>query len=333
MRIDTSLPPTQLNIVPEYAQAAEDMGFDTIWTTETQHDPFLPGVLIAEHTRQIHFGTAVAIGFARAPATMAYTSWDLAQISGGRFILGLGTQVRAHIMRRIGMPWQDSVVGKLREQLGATRAFWNTWQTGSRLNFKGDYYKLNLMTPFFNPGPIDHPDIPIFVAGVNTGLAGLAGETADGFHVHPLNSRRYLKEVLVPAIDRGARRAGRSIENVQISVTAFVVTSPEEKNFVRMQIAFYASTPSYRRVFTLHGWGDIAEKLTGFAARKEWGEMGGLIDDSILETFAVVADPADVPAALLERYQGLANRLTIYTPYVPGERDEFWNNLIATMKS
>ena len=332
MYIDTSLPPTQLEDVPEYAQAAEAMGFNTIWTTETQHDPFLPGVLIAEHTQEMKFGTAVAISFARSPATMAYTAWDLSQTSKGRFTLGLGTQVRGHIERRFGMPWPDSVVGKLREQLKAIRAFWNTWQTGTRLNIKGEYYKLNLMTPFFDPGPIDHPDIPIFIAGVNTGLAGLAGETADGFHVHPLNSQRYLEELLIPAIGRGARRAGRSSDDVQISVTAFVVTSPEEKNFVRMQIAFYASTPSYRRVLTLHGWGDIAEKLTGLAARKQWGEMGSLIDDTILETFAVVADPADVPAALQERYTGLADRLTIYTPFVPGERDAFWDNLIATMK-
>ena len=333
MHIDTSLPPTGLHTVPEYAQAAEAMGFDTIWTTETQHNPFLPGVMIAEHTRQVNFGTAVAIGFARSPATMAYTAWDLAQVSKGRFTLGLGTQVRGHITRRFGMEWPDSVVGKLREQLAAIRAFWGTWQTGTRLNFHGAYYKLNLMTPFFDPGPIDHPEIPIYIAGVNTGLAGLAGETADGFHVHPLNSRRYLKELLIPAIDRGARRANRSIEDVQISVTTFIVTSPEEKNFVRMQIAFYASTPSYRRVFMLHGWDDIAEKLTGYAARGQWAEMGDLIDDPILETFAVVADPIDVPAVLLERYQGLANRLTLYTPYIPGERDSFWKNLITTMKS
>ncbi len=333
MKIDAALPPIFLKDVPRYTQAAERMGFDALWTSETQHDPFLPGALVAEHSHKMYFGTAVAIGFARSPATLAYTAWDLAQASNGRFILGLGTQVRGHIERRFGMPWPDSVVGKLREQVGAIRALWHTWQSGERLNYKGDYYKLNLMSPFFDPGPIQNPEIPIYIAGVNTGLAGLAGECADGFHVHPLNSRRYLEELLLPAISRGAQRAGRSQKDIQVSVTAFVVTTPEEKNFVRMQIAFYASTPSYRRVFSLHGWENVAEKLSGYAARRQWGEMGELIDDAILETFAVVAPPEEIPAALLARYQGLADRLTLYTPFMPAEKDRFWESLIAGMRS
>jgi probable F420-dependent oxidoreductase len=332
MKIDAALPPLTLKEVPRYAQAAEAMGFDALWTSETQHDPFLPGALMAEHTHEIGFGTAVAIGFARSPGTLAYTAWDLAQASNGRFILGLGTQVRGHIERRFGMPWPDSVVGKLREQIEAIRALWHTWQSGERLNFKGDYYKLNLMSPFFDPGPIQNPEIPIYIAGVNTGLAGLAGECADGFHVHPLNSKRYLEELLLPAMARGAHRVGRSMDDLQVSATAFVVTSPEEKNFVRMQIAFYASTPSYRRVFSLHGWEAVAEKLSGYAARRQWGEMGELIDDEILETFAVVAAPDEIPAALLDRYQGLADRLTLYTPFVPGEKDRFWQSLITGIR-
>jgi probable F420-dependent oxidoreductase len=333
MRIDTTLQPTHLPKVPEIARAAEQMGFDAIWTSETQHDPFLPCPLIAEHTRKLKFGTAVAIGFARSPATLAYTAWDLAQASGGRFILGLGTQVKGHIERRFSMPWPDSVVGQMREQITAIRSFWHTWQTGERLNFRGNFYKHTLMTPFFNPGPIDHPDIPIYIAGVNTGLAKLAGELADGFHVHPLNSQRYLEEVLLPAFETGTRQAGRSLDDLCISVTAFVVTSPEEKNFVRMQIAFYASTPSYRRVFRLHGWEDTAEKLSSHAAQKQWGEMGELIHDEILETFAVVADPEDLPRNLAKRYQGLADRLTLYTPLIPGERDSFWKNLVTTFQA
>ena len=333
MRIDTTLPPTHLGAVSNLAQAAESVGFDGIWVSETQHDPFLPGALIAENTQKIHFGTAVAIAFARSPATLAYTAWDLAQASKGRFILGLGTQVKGHIERRFGMPWPDSVVGKLHEQVKAIRAFWNTWQTGERLRIKGAYYNLNLMSPFFNPGPIDYPEIPIYIAGVNTGLAKLAGEVADGFHVHPLNSKRYLAEVLIPAIATGAKTNQRDPLDIQISVTAFIVSTPEEKNFVRMQIAFYASTPSYRRVFSLHGWGDIAEQLSGFAANGKWAEMGNLIDDEILNTFAVVAEPGEIPSALVSRYQGLADRLTVYAPYVPGERDNFWQNLVTDLKA
>ena len=331
MKVDTVLPPSNLNEVPERAKAVEKAGFDAMWTSETQHDPFLPCALIADHTKNLTFGTAVAIGFARSPATLAYTAWDLAQGSGGRFILGLGTQVKGHIERRFGMPWPESVVGKLREQIGAIRSFWHTWQTGERLKFRGEYYKLSLMSPFFDPGPIDYPEIPIYIAGVNTGLAHLAGEIADGFHVHPLNSAHYLSEVLIPAIESGTRKTNRRLDDVTISVTAFAVSSPEEKNFVRMQIAFYASTPSYRPVFKLHGWDNVAEALSGHAAQGRWGEMGDLIDDEILDAFAVVADPADLPAALKTRYAGLADRLTLYTPFIPGEREDFWKRLIVTL--
>ena len=333
MKIDTTLPPTHLTSVPDYARAAEAIGFDTLWSTETQHSPFLPGPLVAEHTQRLNFGTAVAIGFARSPATLAYTAWDLAQASKGRFILGLGTQVKAHIERRFGMPWPDSVVGKLREQIAAIRAFWHSWQSGERLNYRGEYYKLTLMSPFFNPGPINYPEIPIYIAGVNTGLARLAGEVADGFHVHPLHSPRYLQEVLIPAIKEGVQKTGRANSAVQISVTAIAASTPEEQNFARMQIAFYASTPSYRSVFSLHGWEQISEELSKFASRGKWGEMGALINDEILETFAVVAPPDELGAAVKERYQGLADRLTLYTPFTPGERDDFWKNLMDVINA
>ena len=210
MYLDASLPPVSLKDVPAIAVAAERMGFDALWSTETTHDPFLPGALVAEHTQRLYFGTAVAIAFARSPATLAYTAWDLAQASSGRFILGLGTQVKAHVERRFGMPWPASVVGKLREQIAAIRAFWQTWQSGERLNFRGEYYKLTLMSPFFNPGPIPYPEVPIYLAGVNSGLARLAGECAAGFHAHPFHSPRYLREIVLPAIEQGAvKPAGR----------------------------------------------------------------------------------------------------------------------------
>jgi probable F420-dependent oxidoreductase len=328
MIIDATLPPVSLSAVPSIAHAAENMGFNTLWSTETMHDPFLPGALIAENTHQLCFGTAVAIAFARSPATLAYTAWDLAQASGGRFILGLGTQVKAHIERRFGMPWPESVVGKLREQIDAVRAFWVTWQTNQPLNYRSEHYKLTLMSPFFNPGPIKFPDIPIYIAGVNTGLAKLAGETAQGFHAHPFHTPRYLREVILPAIHQGAAKAGRTRADIKVSTSAFVVTSPEEEPFVRAQIAFYASTPSYRPVMELHGWEDTARQLSALAARGAWIEMPGLVSDDILHECAVIAPPGELPTALLERYQGLVDRLGIYIPFMPGERDEFWKNLL-----
>ena len=327
MHFDASLPPMPLKDVPAVAAAAEKMGFAAIWATETQHNPFLASALIAEHTKRMQFGTAVAIAFARSPADLAYTAWDLAALSGGRFILGLGTQVKAHITRRFGMPWPDSVVGKLREQIAAVRAFWRTWQTGERLNFRGEYYKLTLMSPFFNPGPIEHPEIPIYIAGVNTGLARLAGESADGFLVHPFHSPRYLREVILPAIEKGMAKAERAARPA-VQVTAFVVTDEAERDFVRSQIAFYASTPSYRRVMRLHGWEETAERLSALAARGRWEEMPALITDEMLQTFAAVASPAELPAALEERYSGIADRLALYTPFIPGERDKLFAMLV-----
>jgi probable F420-dependent oxidoreductase len=226
------------------------------------------------------------------------------------------------------MPWPDSVVGKLREQIAAIRAFWQAWQSGERLNFRGEYYKLTLMSPFFNPGPIAHAHIPIYIAGVNPGLARLAGEAAEGFLVHPLHTPRYLKEVLLPAIEQGAANAGRSRVEVKITASPFVVTSPEEDLFVRSQIAFYASTPSYRPVMTLHGWEEVAGRLSGLASRGEWAEMPALISDEMLATLALAAPVEGLATALDERYAGLADRLMLYIPFQPGERDAIWRALL-----
>ena len=333
MLLDAAVPVTGLSGVPEIARAAEQMGFNALWTTETQHDPFLPCTLIAEHTTKLQFGTAIAVSFARNPANLAYLAWDLAAQSHGRFILGLGTQVKAHIERRFGMPWPDSVVGKLREQIQAIRSFWNTWQNNEKLNFRGDYYKLTLMSPFFNPGPIDYPEIPIYIAGVNRGLARLAGETCQGFHSHPFGSPRYLREVIIPAIEEGAARAGRSRAEIKNSVTAFVATTPEQETFARAQISFYASTPSYRSVMALHGWTDVAEQLSSLASRSQWGEMFGLITDEMLHTFCLVTDLTSLPGELKKRYLGLADRISLYIPFVPAEQDEFWKGITSAFSN
>jgi probable F420-dependent oxidoreductase len=333
MKLDAAFPPTQLGSVPEIARAAEALGFSALWTTETQHDPFLPHALIAEHTSRLESGTAVAIGFARSPATLAYTSWDLAQASRGRFILGLGTQVKVHVERRFGMPWPESVTGKLREQIQAIRAFWDCWQNGTPLNFRGDHYKLTLMSPFFNPGPIDHPDIPIFIAGVNTGLAKLAGEICQGFHAHPFHTPRYLSEVILPAVAQGAEKTGRTRSDVTLSVSLFAATNDAQREFCRQQISFYASTPSYRPVMELHGWAEVAVQLSGLASRGQWGEMPGLISDEMLNEFCVQAGERDLAAAIHRRYVSLADRVTLYMPYVPGSMDEFWKKLVEDFKS
>jgi len=327
MKFDAALPPIGLKDVPAIAKAAEEIGFDALWTQETQHDPFLPCSLIAEHTTRLRAGTAIAVSFSRSPANIAYTAWDLAAQSNGRFILGLGTQVKAHIERRFGQSWPESVTGKLREQIEVIRALWDCWQNGTKLNYRGEYYKITLMSPFFNPGAIEHPNIPIYIAGVNTGLAKLSGELCEGFHVHPFHSVKYVLEVILPAIEEGTKKEGRKREDVTILVNAFVATTPEERNFARAQVSFYASTPSYRYVMDLHGWTGVAEKLSAHAARGEWTEMPMLITDEILNEFCLMSDEENLADELKKRYQGIADRLTIYTPFVSGEKNEWWRRL------
>ena len=332
MKFDAALPIIGLKDVSAIAKAAEAIGFDALWTQETQHDPFLPCALIAEHTTRLNFGTAIAVSFARSPANLAYTAWDLAAQSDGRFILGLGTQVKAHIERRFGQPWPESVTGKLREQIQIIHAFWDCWQNGTKLNFRGEYYKITLMSPFFNAGAIEHPNIPIYIAGVNTGLAKLAGELCEGFNAHPFHSVRYLNEVILPAIREGAEKERRKTKDVSVSVTAFVATTPEEMNFARAQISFYASTPSYHPVMDLHGWGSVARPLSAHAAKGEWMEMPMLITDEMLNEFAVVTEEGKLADGLKKRYDGIADRLTLYTPFVPGARDEWWKGLAEEFK-
>jgi probable F420-dependent oxidoreductase len=328
MKIDAAFVVGDLRQIPTAAQAAEAIGFDAVWTSETQHEAILPLPLVAEHTQRLHFGTAIAVAFARSPTVLAHAAWDLAAQSGGRFILGLGTQVKAHIERRFGMMWEPPAP-KLREMILALRAIWDCWQNGSPLNFRGQFYKLTLMTPFFNPGPIDTPQVPIFIAGVNTGLCQLAGELADGFHVHPFHTAKYLREIVLPAIEAGAAKAERTRADVQISGSVFAITDNTEREMVRAQVAFYASTPSYRPVMECHGWGEVGQRLSHLAARGKWTEMPSEITDEMLDVFAVTGSPSELPRKLLAKYSGLLDRMALYAPFVFGEHEEHWKALVS----
>src|SRR5918994_1461237 len=325
-----------LKEVDRTARAAEDLGFAGLWTSETKHDAFLPLAIAANETRRIELGTSVAIAFSRSPMEVAQTAWDLQDLSGGRFILGLGTQVRAHIRRRFSMPW-DRPVARLREYILALRAIWNSFQSDVPLSFEGEIYRHTLMTPFFNPGPIDHPEIPIHIAGVNTGLASLAGEVCDGFHVHPFHSPEYLRETVKPAIARGAEKVGRDPERVELATSVFVVSGESDEEFreqrekVRAQISFYASTPTYRAVLEVNGWEEVGEKLGTLARDKKWEDMSGLITDEMLHAFATEAAPDQLGFTLRERYEGLIDRVALYLPFVPGERDDFWRATIESV--
>jgi len=338
MKLDAALPVENgyLRDIPVIARAAEQIGFDGLWSVETKHNGFFPLLLVAEHTSRLDLGTAVAIAFPRSPMVTAQIAWDLQSYSGGRFILGLGTQVRAHIERRYGMNW-EAPVAKLRDYIQALRTIWSAWQTGEKLDYRGEFYQHSLMTPFFDPGPIAKPHIPIYIAGVNEQLAHLAGETCEGFHVHPFHSVKYVNEIVQPQIAAGAAKAGRSASEVVLASSAFVVTGPDaatidkSRAMAREQIAFYASTPTYRIVLACHGWQDIGEQLSRLASRKRWAEMPALVTDEMLDVFTVQAPLQRLGQALRARYEGVLDRVASYMGFAPGQLDPVWTEIVAAV--
>jgi probable F420-dependent oxidoreductase len=333
MKIDAGTLAVKLGEVPALARQAEEIGFEALWTSETQHDPFLPLALAAEHTARLQLGTAIAVAFPRSPTVIAHTAWDLAAQSKGRFILGLGTQVKAHIERRFGLTWEPPTP-KLREMILAMRAVWEAWQGDGKINFRGQFYKITLMTPFFNPGPIEHPHIPIFIAGVNEKLCQLAGELCQGFHVHPFHTAKYIRQVTLPSIENGLKRANRSRSELALSSAVFSATNQAERESARAQISFYASTPTYRPVLESHGWGATGERLSQMAARGRWAEMPHEITDEMLDEVAVVAEGVDdLAARLKERYAGLLDRVTLYTPFEPGRDRARWTKFLQAFKA
>jgi probable F420-dependent oxidoreductase len=337
MKFDASLLVHDLGQMPALARFADEAGFDGVWTFETAHEPFLPLVLAAEHSRRLSLGTSIAVAFARSPAILAHIGWDLARFSQGRFILGLGTQVRGHNERRFGVKWERPV-DKLRDLILAVRAIWDCWQNQTRLNFQGVFFKLTLMTPFFSPAPHDYHRIPIFIAGVNRRMCQLGGELCEGFHVHPLHTARYLREVVLPNVQRGLTIAGRERGAIELSSSIFVIPIDDPKEAaayeaeVKRQISFYASTPVYRTVFDLEGWGDVADRLKTLAARGRWDEMPGLITDEMLDRLALRGNWAELPGLALKKYEGLLDRVSYYFPVVPGENENNWRTTVAGFK-
>jgi probable F420-dependent oxidoreductase len=320
MRFDVTMMPERIGDATDIARAVEAYGFAGLWTTEIAHNPFLPLTLAAEATERIQLGTAIALAFPRSPMVTAQIAWDLAAQSNGRFILGLGTQVRQHIVGRFSTPWA-APVPRLREYIEALRAIWANFQTHRPLRYGGRHYRFTLMTPFFSPGPIAAPNIPIYIAGVSPGLCRLAGATCQGFHVHPFHTARYLRESIIPAIESGAQSAGRARADLELSSAVFVVTQPDEAEAVKQQIAFYASTANYRPVMDLHGWGDLHLRLNQLAREGKWREMGPLIPDDMLRAFAVVAPADELASAVRARYDGLLDRVGYYFAFQPGDAD------------
>jgi probable F420-dependent oxidoreductase len=316
VKIDAAL--GSLDQAKERSRAAEQAGYDGLWTGEVNADPFLSLAVAAGETRRVDLGTQIAVALARSPMTVAYTANDLQRQSKGRFFLGLGSQVKAHITRRFSMPWH-SPAPQMREYVLALRAIWSSWQDGTPLQFEGEYYQHTLMTPNFVPPPHEYGLPRVVVAGVGESMTCVAGEVADGFVCHGFTTARWIRERSIPAIEEGLRRGGRTMDGFDVSCAVFLVTGTDQEieariPAIRAQIAFYASTQAYRGVLELDGWGALGQELTVLSKEGRWADMSTLIDDDILNAFAVVAPPDEVPGHIRDRYGGLLTRMWFTPP-------------------
>ena len=334
MNLDIGLMTFDLPAVGEYCRRAENMGFGAVWSAETRHDPFLPLAVAAATTRRVGLGTAIAIAFARSPMILAHIAWDLQKASGGRFVLGLGSQVKAHNERRFSVPW-SAPAPRLREVVAALRAIWTAWQRRAPLDFRGQSYRFDLMTLFFDPGPIEHPQVPVYLAGVNPQMCRVAGEIADGLHVHSFHSERYLRECVHPAVQEGLNRAGRSRADFTFRASTMVVLgdSAEERKRhargVKQQIAFYASTRTYQPVLAAHGLEDLVPRLHARSLAGDWEGMTDLISDATLDLFAVSGPFEEIGDRIRERYRGLYDRTQLYPSFQPSLEDPRWPAVLA----
>jgi probable F420-dependent oxidoreductase len=314
VKVDAAL--YEFSAAGEEARRLEASGYAGAFTFEGPHDPFFPLVQAAQSTERIELYTAVAIAFARTPMLLAPTGWDLQALSRGRFLLGLGSQIRPHIEKRFGMPWSRPAA-RMREMVQAVKEIWRVWREGGRLDFRGEFYQHTLMTPMFSPGKNPFGDPPIFLAGVGPAMTEVAGEVADGFFVHPLHSERSLRDVTIPALERGLAKACRPKDALAISAQVMIASGSSDEEIAssrastRQQIAFYGSTPAYRVVLAAHGWGDLQPELNERSKRGQWKEMAGLVTDEMLETFAVCCPLSQVAAQVRARYGDVAQRVSL----------------------
>jgi probable F420-dependent oxidoreductase len=338
MKVDGRLTAHQLSGIVEEARRHEAVGYDGLFTEENKYDALLPLGLVAEHTSTIELGTAVTIAFARSPMQLAYAAHQLQDWSGGRLILGLGGQVKPHIERRFSMPWSHPAP-RMREFVLAMRSTWESWDSGVPLAVAGEFYRHSLMPPFFCP-PANPAPPKVYLAAVGEHMTRVAGEVADGLLTHAFSTPRYLREVTLPTLTEGMARSGRSRGDVAVSYLGFVATGRTEedleqaKRAVRDQIAFYGSTPAYRRVLDLHGWGDLHAELHALSrsdAHERYRRMGDLIDDQILAEFAIVAEPDAVAKEVLARFSGLVDRFTFDAPYPSATG--FWDPIVAELRA
>ena len=312
MKIDGHLAP-DWHSIPDHVKKMEAQGFDRVGTAEMNHDPFMPLLLAAEHSETIEVGTGIAVAFARSPMILANIGHDLNSYSKGRFVMGLGSQIRPHITKRFSMPW-GAPAPQMKELVQAMRAIWSNWYEGEPLRFEGKYYNHTLMTPAFTPEDKEYGAPKVTLAAVGPIMTEVAGEVADGLIIHPFSNEKYIREVTLPAIDRGLAKSGRSREDFEIAYTPFIVSGKDEETFekskleAKNRIAFYGSTPAYKNVLAVHGWGDMQFELNKLSKEGKWAEMGEMISDDILNVMGVMGEPSGIVAEIQSRYGDFTDR-------------------------
>jgi probable F420-dependent oxidoreductase len=313
----------------------EEIGYDGAFSFEAKHDPFLPLVLAAEHTERLRLGTAIAIAFARNPMNLANLAHGLQTISGGRFVLGLGSQVRPHIVNRFSMPWSRPAA-RMREIVLAIRAIFDCWEGKAELDFRGEFYRHSLMIPAFDPGPNEFGPPPILMGGFGPRMTEAAGEVADGLIAHPFSSRKSLLDRTLPAIERGLAKSGRARGDFEILCATLTVTADGEEEFERVklaarkQLAFYGSTPAYLPTLEVHGWGELHRELNRMSKQGRWNDMTALIDDEVLESIAVVGPRNEIAGKLRQRLKGIADGVSLTHNRAPDPAQ--WADIVAELQ-
>lgn len=351
MKIETLLPlgkldpglrepdtPLHISEFAELATLAENVGLDAVLVEETKDDPYQLLALGAAATSRIGIGTSVAMAFPRSPTVTAMSAWSLQKLSEGRFVLGLGSQVRGHVRRRFGMDWHAPAPW-MRDYVGAVRAVWQAWQAKEPLHFESEHYNLSLMVPLFDPGPIDHPNIPIHIAAIGPNMCGVAGEVADGVRLHPICTERFIDERVKPSVAVGANRAGRDVSEVEVCMKPLIGTATDEETLeavtrtVRARVGFYLSTPSYRRVFDLHDWGDLADKAAVLSKSQRWEELAAMVPDEVLHTVATIGTHETIVDRLVDRYEDRVDRIEFSIP-IKGPADaEVFGSMLARLQN
>jgi probable F420-dependent oxidoreductase len=335
MKLDTTLAMSPLDRVADVAKHAEEMGFAGIFTAEAMQTPFLSHAIAAVNTEKIELGTAIAVAFPRSPMVHAMTAWDLQKASCGRFVLGLGTQIRRHNERRYSVPF-DPPGPRLRDMLLAIRHIWDAFDGKHPLDYRGEYYTHDYIQPFFNPGPTGFGQPKLFIAAVGPYMCRLAGEVCDGIHIHPFHTIRYIEEVVKPNVRKGLAKAGRKESDFEYATTSFILGGSEEQqnglaSIARGQVAFYGSTPSYKKVFELHGWDDLQPELQGMIKTGRLAETPGLITDEVMSEFWVRGDFDEIADQVRKKYEGVVDRIGLYLPVVGGENEGEWVEVIRSL--